>query len=707
MLGRLRNEASASAIHVVGLWTIAVAQPVLDLLGRNPDFFVAHQAGPTEILLVVFGLVAVLPAVWLAVFSPGGRYALRVIIAALSCAIAMQVMKQAGVQTWTIAIPVAAASGIAAAVAYHRRAVVRAFATWLALALVVVPAVFLSRPGILRLLTPPRAVAPLEIRLKPGAGTPAPVVLLILDQTPLVSLLDADEKIDPVLYPNLARLARDGVSFRNATTVSDFTSFAVPAIASGLYPRPGQMPTYGDHPQTLFTLLRRTHRLEVLEATTRLCPEPSCGPPPDPLVLRLGAIARDMTIVYWHLLLTDDLRAGLPPITSDWAGFASANVRDVTQRKRRNRQRLPRLDSTQVATVAANWISRDDAQPTFYYLHFLLTHSSGPGLPSGQANSTRTPVPGDLGLRWSDDEWAVAQHYQRHLLQIGVADRIVGRVIANLEAAGLYDRALIVVTADHGISFQPGLPSRSLTIKTATDIMRVPLIVKVPAGAPEPADSVVPRLGGQRVSDRNVETIDLVPTIADALGLELPWKADGVSLLGPPRRGARDTKRIFFAQATRSRSYPAHGRDLEAALRRKLEIFGGSDNVYRVPRPSRFGELVGRPLAGLRVTDGGGRVEVDALSEFEHMDIRAAAVPFDMAGRLLPPDATNEPTYVAVAIDGTVRAVTHTWSSEPGRWLATPPLDTWRDGRNRVEVFVVRADADGPRLYRTLAAESR
>ena len=32
------------------------------------------------------------------------------------------------------------------------------------------------------------------------------------------------------------------------------------------------------------------------------------------------------------------------------------------------------------------------------------------------------------------------------------------------------------------------------------------------------------------------QTIDLLPTIADALDVEVPWDLDGHSLLGPPSR---------------------------------------------------------------------------------------------------------------------------------------------------------------------------
>ena len=138
-------------------------------------------------------------------------------------------------------------------------------------AVLIVPVAFALQPGIRRLIVPTTSrSAPAD----PAAAgfRPVPIVLIVFDELPLVSLLDGDRNIDPVLYPNLSALARDGVWFRNATTVSDYTRWAVPAILTGRRARPDAVPTAADHPDTLFSFLSRTHRLEVIEAATGMCP---------------------------------------------------------------------------------------------------------------------------------------------------------------------------------------------------------------------------------------------------------------------------------------------------------------------------------------------------------------------------------------------------------------------------------------------------
>ena len=83
---------------------------------------------------------------------------------------------------------------------------------------------------------------------------------------------------------------------------------------------------------------------------------------------------------------------------------------------------------------------------------------------------------------------------------------------------GLYDRALVIVVADHGLSFWPNEPVRVAEEKNWADILAVPLVK-------------VPHQRMSVVSDRNVEIIDVLPTIADILGAELPWVIDGRSVL--------------------------------------------------------------------------------------------------------------------------------------------------------------------------------
>jgi hypothetical protein len=169
----------------------------------------------------------------------------------------------------------------------------------------------------------------------------------------------------------------------------------------------------------------------------------------------------------------------------------------------------------------------------------------------------------------------------------------------------------------------------------------------------------------------------------------------------------RPLKTIYYDMARRRQDFDRGGPDLRPALQTKLEVFGGGENPYRVPRPPRFGELTGQPPNRLRVLDGGCAVTVDYLSDFSRIDRNADSVPFEVGGELEHLTTPTRPAFLAVSVNGTIRSITRPWLTAPREWLATPPLDAWRDGDNSVEVFGIDEAPTGIVLHRCAVREGR
>ena len=216
-----------------------------------------------------------------------------------------------------------------------------------------------------------------------------------------------------------------------------------------------------------------------------------------------------------------------------------------------------------------------------HFLHVLLPHKSWRYLPSGARYSDTVGADAELGglEDWTEDEWPVLQAEQRFLLQLQYTDELLGGLLDKLRAEGLYDDSLIVVAADHGVAFRAGDQRRDVTETNAADILSVPLFVKLP---------------GQRrgeVDEAAARTVDVVPTIADAIGAEIPWEVDGVSLVGgrlPDRPIEMENLRGGGVELTAAEFTAA----LEDALGRRVDSLGDGQGQPvrdrpqpRAPRP--------------------------------------------------------------------------------------------------------------------------
>jgi arylsulfatase A-like enzyme len=265
-------------------------------------------------------------------------------------------------------------------------------------------------------------------------------------------------------------------------------------------------------------------------------------------------------------------------------------------------------------------------RPFFLWLHYVNPHAPyEPPAPfdrkfaDGEGSGPRLPVVDDFhgGI---PKKWAVAgrdrlgYYVSRYDGEIAAVDAEVGRVVAALDGSAVRDRTLVVLTSDHGES----LGEHGYYFDHGENLfdpsLRVPLLVVAP-GAP----------AGQRVL-AFASTLDVVPTILDAVKVSWPPDLAGTSLLGAVEGRAAPARDRLFAQNDRnlaaafSRAYktvalpeddrvrfalydrakdPAETRDLAAVHpdvlrdeRRELELYlERADREWARLRPL----LLGRP----------------------------------------------------------------------------------------------------------------
>lgn len=155
---------------------------------------------------------------------------------------------------------------------------------------------------------------------------------------------------------------------------------------------------------------------------------------------------------------------------------------------------------------AKAWLDAHRSQPFFYFLHVYEPH-----------------VP------WDPPEPFRSRYGATYDGEVAAADAVVGELLDHLRATGLYDRALVVVTSDHGEGLgEHGEEQHSILLYR--EVLQVPLLVKLPGGA---------RAGA--LVREPVQLADLATTLATAVGVAFPpaggSATSGRSLLanGPPR----------------------------------------------------------------------------------------------------------------------------------------------------------------------------
>ena len=687
--------------HLLVLCGFAFAQPLFDLLGATPEFFVVRGSTSRDVVLAALGLVLVPAALLLAVETVAGliRPSLgdaihRVFVAGLVALVALQALRRlGGVPGWPL-VAVAAVVGALAALAYARFSALRTVVTMLIPAPFVFLALFLAQAPLDALSAESEAAV-----TTPVVESRTPVVVIVFDELPLASLLDEDGGVDAKRFPSFGALAAHATWYPRATTVHDHTGSAVSAILTGEDPEEGALPALADHPQNLFTYLARSYRMHDREPVTRLCPTSVCKREQPSFEQRTRSLASDLRIVYLHLTLPETFAEDLPPIDETWQGFDDAGPADAEDADggadAHDRGVGDKLWTDQRFQFE-RWVDRikpdSGRRPTLHFIHTLLPHRPWRYLPSGK-QYTSASTDGLSHDMWEGDDWLVTQAHQRHLLHVGFADTLLGKALDRLRETGLYDRSLVVVAADHGAGFRQGDHRRSAEPTNIGEIAPVPLFVKLPYQA------------GGEVDERNARTTDVLPTIADVLGTPLPVPADGRSLLvadGTDRSTVTVARRFGGVLTTPTEEVAA---DLARAVDEKVSTFaaGSWESLYAIgPHP----ELVGRQVDSLTVTASELTATVDSESLLRDLDLSSRLVPANITGQITG-EGSEPPLDLAIGVNGRIAAVTHAVAlGSRTRFSAMVPESAFHDGRNAVEVFAVRSSAGGVRLERQLGGGS-
>jgi hypothetical protein len=321
----------------------------------------------------------------------------------------------------------------------------------------------------------PRWLQPREGERSPSMLRPPPaapvVVLVTIDATRRDAVLGEERALR---LKNLGRMMKEGTVFTEARSPGSQTAVSLAALFSGKYFSELVWSKHGSG-KTRFDYPAADDSLRFVE--------------------RLDERGVSTFKVVSLTFLRNDFGVA--------RGFREEQVVTEGRRHARGREVLDpivkRLEST-----------RSD-EPLFVFGHLTEPHA-----------------PYDRGKKRSGSNW------ERYLSEVELADELLGRVMTVLSRGHLAERALLIVSSDHGEAFgEHGTYEHTKTIYE--EQLRVPLLFW---GAGVKA---------QRVAEP-VNLVDLGPTMLDWFGADTPDSMAGESLLPIVLEGPQRLSRPLFAE---------------------------------------------------------------------------------------------------------------------------------------------------------------
>jgi arylsulfatase A-like enzyme len=274
------------------------------------------------------------------------------------------------------------------------------------------------------------------------------------------------------LTPNLDALAKDSAVFTQAYSQAPLTPSSHATILTGTYPQYHQVLTFPiplDKGLPYLPDILKTHGYYTGAIVSSLAVDPKWGVP---------GFERGF----------DTYDAGF-----SWEKYTPKTRYQTTERR-----------AGETVAHAVAWLDKRPPGPFFLWVHLYDPH-----------DPYEPPEP-------------YKTRYAKALYdgEIAYMDSALGTLFKQLKALGLYDGAVIAVTADHGESLGAhGEDHHGIFLYDET--IHVPLTIKLPNH----------RAAGKRVENR-VELADIMPTLLGTVGIDVPKEVQGASLLELMKTGA-------------------------------------------------------------------------------------------------------------------------------------------------------------------------
>lgn len=681
---------------IVALWSIAITQPLLNSLGSAATFFVAHDANRFQVLsfvlLVAIGapLLLILVEFLCGKISRHIRVALHFfMISLLAIGIVLILLNKTPIANPVIVLCLSALIGVALAALVLFWGPARSITAIASVGAILFPIVFLFFTSVSSVVFGKESVNFQEVDVKSGT----PVVLVVFDEFTPLALLDSENNIDPVRFPNFSKFAETSTWFPNAASVHFRTRIAIPAILTGKNPPKNakELPTQAEYPDNLFSLLGGDYSLNVVERISTLCPKVYCNSEESLARFQWTSFWTDITVILKHIFYPRLwAEKYLPELSTGWNNFANAMPINVELKESDDDAKTTKTSdelALEKVVVGRRKLSRKQIFEGFLgevtsdistldFIHIVIPHFSWIYLPDGRSYENHRI---SVKFPWKTQTLA-DEVYHRYLMQVGYVDKMVGDLVSRLKESGKYDDALVIIVADHGYGFQQGMTGRDISKEPA--VLHIPLFVKYP------------RQKKGVINEKYVYNIDVVPTIADVLNVELPWSVDGESLLDETPRKDPIIKIKWHGgkeyQFTQDQIINLN------AVPDRIAKFGEREPLEELSIKGAYSSLIGLSTSEFDSFLTASPIKSSTnihVEDFANISLSNDYLPAMLYGTIQLVAEYPDPLSIAVALNGKISAVVPVTGMDLVREYAVllPPAG-FQNGKNEIEAFLVSSE---------------
>lgn len=290
------------------------------------------------------------------------------------------------------------------------------------------------------------------------------IVLIILDEFSFVDFSRANEKI----LPNIYDLKGTSINFTKAYSAADTTYQSIPAMLSDGSISHLKLPFTNHYPKNILAILKNSHKIYALEPITLFCTNKLCQGQQRLNYENIKLMIKDISFIFFQKYFPFE---GIAPTLGNKVNhfFLGRWYSEEID------QRITHIQNFNKS------LPFKDNEKKMIFAHYLLPHA--PYMYdqdcAGYKVSNNINELGD-GYEWKTSQIELNIYYYRFLHQLKCADKMVGQLLNKLKESQMYEDALIILTADHGVHFKINENRRVPSEKNYDSLAHIPLIIKLP-----------------------------------------------------------------------------------------------------------------------------------------------------------------------------------------------------------------------------------